>query len=134
MATTTLLSFLLVSALWGCTNPLIKRGSRADAVYTRRDNSVKEWLAQALHWIRNWQFVVPFLLNQSGSVAFVHLLASAEISSAVPICNSLTFVFTAITSRVLGEVPRRPLWTYTGVALILAGVFVCFQAKALEPR
>ncbi|TYZ59889.1 hypothetical protein PybrP1_009202 [[Pythium] brassicae (nom. inval.)] len=124
-----LLSFLFVGALWGCTNPLIKRGSAADLTYSRANNSPAEFLRQLLHWIKNWRFVVPFVLNQSGSAAYVYLLGSAEISSAVPICNSLTFVFTAITSRLLGEAPKRPIWTYTGMVLILLGVLICFDSK-----
>jgi hypothetical protein len=130
----TLLSFLLVGALWGCTNPLIKRGAacsrlsgvdwrplaalaRADErgmdrfaaagsaterMYARRDNSLRELGKQALHLVKNWrvrrrlvlregrmgrrshvtlcvcawQFVLPFALNQSGSVAYVALLGS----------------------------------------------------------
>ncbi|GAB9464915.1 hypothetical protein Gpo141_00002337 [Globisporangium polare] len=126
----TLLSFLVVGALWGCTNPLIKRGSAADVTYTRKSNSLAEFLQQLLHWAKNWRFIVPFALNQSGSVAYVYLLGSTEISNAVPICNSLTFVFTAITSRLLGEKPKRPAWTYAGMVLILLGVLICFNSKA----
>uniref|UniRef100_H3HB45 BCNT-C domain-containing protein n=1 Tax=Phytophthora ramorum TaxID=164328 RepID=H3HB45_PHYRM len=74
-------------------------------------------------------FVLPFALNQSGSVVYVYLLGSADISNAVPICNSLTFVFTAITSRLLGEKPQRPASTYTGMVLILLGVAICFNSK-----
>uniref|UniRef100_K3WLG6 EamA domain-containing protein n=1 Tax=Globisporangium ultimum (strain ATCC 200006 / CBS 805.95 / DAOM BR144) TaxID=431595 RepID=K3WLG6_GLOUD len=125
----TFLSFLFVGALWGCTNPLIKRGSAEDLTYTRKDNSFAEFVCQLVHWVKNWRFVVPFALNQSGSIAYVHLLGSAEISNAVPICNSLTFVFTAITSRLLGEKPKRPVWTYSGMVLILLGVVICFNSK-----
>ncbi|KAG7388570.1 hypothetical protein PHYPSEUDO_012207 [Phytophthora pseudosyringae] len=107
-AVSTLLSFLFVGALWGCTNPLIKRGSNDDVMYTRKDNSVGEFVQQLVGLVKNWQFVLPFALNQSGSVVYVFLLGSADISNAVPICNSLTFVFTAITSRLLGEKPQRP--------------------------
>ncbi|KAG6969114.1 hypothetical protein JG688_00005469 [Phytophthora aleatoria] len=104
----TLLSFLIVGALWGCTNPLIKRGSNDDVMYTRKDNSVGEIVKQLVGLVKNWQFVLPFALNQSGSVVYVYLLGSTDISNAVPICNSLTFVFTDITSRLLGEKPQRP--------------------------
>ncbi|RLN65948.1 hypothetical protein BBJ29_007098 [Phytophthora kernoviae] len=129
--TSTLLSFLFVGALWGCTNPLIKRGKRSDddTMYARKDNSVQEFAKQVVHLMKNWQFVLPFILNQSGSVVYVYLLGSAEISNAVPICNSLTFVFTAITSRLLGEKPQRPISTYTGMVLILLGVVICFNSK-----
>ncbi|OWZ17810.1 putative membrane protein [Phytophthora megakarya] len=125
----TLLSFLFVGALWGCTNPLIKRGSNDSVMYTRKSNSVGEFGKQLIGLVKNWQFVLPFALNQSGSVVYVYLLGSADISNAVPICNSLTFVFTAITSRLLGEKPQRPVSTYTGMFLILLGVAICFDSK-----
>ncbi|EGZ21141.1 hypothetical protein PHYSODRAFT_490822 [Phytophthora sojae] len=128
-ALTTLLSFLFVGALWGCTNPLIKRGSDADVMYTRKDNSLEEMKKQLLDLMKNWQFLLPFALNQSGSVAYVFLLGSTDVSNAVPICNSLAFVFTAITSRLLGEQPQRPISTYTGMTLILTGVAICFDSK-----
>ncbi|KAG6611498.1 Uncharacterized protein family UPF0546 [Phytophthora cinnamomi] len=128
-ALTTLLSFLFVGALWGCTNPLLKRGSNADRMYIRKDNSLKEIVKQLLSLLKNWQFLLPFALNQSGSVAYVFLLGATDVSNAVPICNSLSFVFTAVTSRLLGEKPPRPMSTYTGMLLILVGVAICFDSK-----
>ncbi|KAI9905563.1 hypothetical protein PsorP6_014062 [Peronosclerospora sorghi] len=118
-AVSTFLSFLLVGALWGCTNPLIKRGSHDDVMHSRNDNSIREFAKQLVGLLKNWRvrdinnFVLPFALNQSGSVVYVYLLGSAEISNAVPICNSLTFVFTALTSRLLGEKPKRPFCTWS---------------------
>ena len=47
--------------------------------------------------------MLPFLLNQLGSVVYVATLAGSDISLAQPICNSLATLFTAVTSRVLGE-------------------------------
>uniref|UniRef100_M4C2Y1 RxLR effector candidate protein n=1 Tax=Hyaloperonospora arabidopsidis (strain Emoy2) TaxID=559515 RepID=M4C2Y1_HYAAE len=127
----TLASFLIVGALWGCTNPFIKRGSNDDVMYTRKDNSMKEFTNQGIGVVKNWKFVLPFALNQSGSVVYVYLLGSADISHAVPICNSLTFVFTAITSRLLGEKPQRPICTYMGMALVLLGVAICFDSQTV---
>ncbi|KAK3710164.1 hypothetical protein QZH41_010554, partial [Actinostola sp. cb2023] len=48
-------------------------------------------------------YMIPFLLNQSGSVLFYLTLASADLSLAVPITNSLTFLFTILTGKLLGE-------------------------------
>ncbi|KFQ30273.1 Transmembrane protein 234, partial [Mesitornis unicolor] len=47
--------------------------------------------------------VVPFLLNQGGSVLFYLTLASADLSLAVPLCNSLAVIVTLVTGRILGE-------------------------------
>ncbi|CAI5727376.1 unnamed protein product [Peronospora effusa] len=132
-AVSTLVSFVFVGALWGCTNPFIKLGSNDHIMYTRKDNSIGEYVNQLVGLVKNWQFVLPFLLNQSGSVAYVYLLSSTDISNAVPICNSLTFVFTAITSRLLGEKLQRPASTYTGMLLILLGVAICFNSKQQMP-
>lgn len=98
-------------------------------MYIRKDNTIKEIVKQLVGLVKNWQFVVPFALNQSGSVFYVYLLGSADISNAVLICNSLTFVFTAITSRLLGDKPQCPISTYTGMVLILLGVAICFNSK-----
>ncbi|DAZ96489.1 TPA: hypothetical protein N0F65_008356 [Lagenidium giganteum] len=109
----------------------MKKGARTNegAPYIRKDNSLPEFGKQVVGFAKNWRFILPFALNQSGSAAYVYLLGSSDISNAVPICNSLTFVFTAITSRLMGEKPRRPAWTYGGMVLILAGVAICLNSK-----
>ncbi|XP_063810324.1 transmembrane protein 234 isoform X1 [Pseudophryne corroboree] len=52
---------------------------------------------------RTLKYIIPFLLNQSGSVVFYLTLVSAELSLAVPICNSLALVFTVMSGWILGE-------------------------------
>lgn len=74
------------------------------------------------------QFFVPFVVNQSGSVLYYYLLGSVDLSMAVPICNSLTFVFTALASRLLGEQQVGPR-IIGGMVCILAGVSVCVYSK-----
>lgn len=49
------------------------------------------------------QYLLPFLLNQCGSVLYFLTLQSTDLSLALPVSNSLTFVFTAITGWFLGE-------------------------------
>ncbi|OQR92591.1 hypothetical protein THRCLA_08670, partial [Thraustotheca clavata] len=123
-----LMSFVLVGALWGCTNPLLKQES-GGAVYKRKSNALTEYLFEFYCTLSNWKFIIPFALNQSGSVAFVYFLGSSDISMAVPISNSFTFVFTAITSRLLGEKPKHPMYTYCGMLCVLVGVAICFHSK-----
>ncbi len=53
-----------------------------------------------------------------------------DISSAVPVCNALSLVFTAATAAVLGERVDRPLQTLLGMLLVLAGLAVCVTSKA----
>lgn len=57
---------------------------------------------------------------------------SAEISLTVPICNSLTFVFTAVTSMVIGEAQYKPLQTAAGIALTVLGVAICVLSQQNE--
>ncbi|RLN91856.1 hypothetical protein BBJ28_00015879 [Nothophytophthora sp. Chile5] len=81
-------------------------GSQDSVMYSRKDNSIREFGKQAVQLARNWQvrsrhleehartgcwlipggkcgadrllqFVLPFALNQSGSVVYVYLLGSA---------------------------------------------------------
>ena len=129
-------SFALVGALWGCTNPLLKEGSSSSVRAAEEERSKQAEQQQEQHWLwsqlrlllgvlTNWRFVIPFAVNQSGSVVYVYLLGSSDISLAVPICNSLTFCFTAITSFMLGEKLGDPVKTFSGIALVLIGVTLC---------
>jgi hypothetical protein len=128
-----------VASVWGGTNPLLKRGNESTrAVSPSGSGPLVDALRQVLATLLNWRFSVPFLVNQSGSFLYVYLLGKSEISMAVPICNSLTILFTALASWALGEEssrktnkggglasPRAAL----GTALILAGIAVCVAAK-----
>ena len=73
------LSMILVGALWGCTNPLLRKGS-VEVDENQRLSSLK-----ALLNVKIW---LPYLMNQSGSIVFYILLANTELSLAVPICNA----------------------------------------------
>ncbi|XP_071644892.1 transmembrane protein 234 homolog isoform X2 [Temnothorax longispinosus] len=78
--------------------------------------------------ITNLKYLLPFLVNQCGSVLYFLTLQSTDLSLAVPVSNSLTFVFTAITGWFLGEekVHRN---TYLGMMLILCGTTLCCWDK-----
>ncbi|NXK87969.1 TM234 protein, partial [Formicarius rufipectus] len=71
--------------------------------------------------------LLPFLLNQGGSLLFYLTLASTELSLAVPLCNSLALVVTLLTGRILGEelggkrAVAGMLLTILGVSLCVAG-------------
>ncbi|NXT27323.1 TM234 protein, partial [Syrrhaptes paradoxus] len=68
--------------------------------------------------------LVPFLLNQSGSLLFYLTLASADLSLAVPLCNSLALIVTVVTGRMLGEDigGKRAV---AGMLLAVVGVALC---------
>ncbi len=103
-----MLSFIFVGALWGCTNPLLKKGSDAGPPHIPHPNAFKNFFLEIVHLLSNWRFILPFLLNQLGSVAYVVTLGNSAISMAQPICNSLAVLFNCITARLLGEKPLTP--------------------------
>lgn len=125
---------VVVSFLWGLTNPWLKRTSSGiEQVQTHNSSSASLFsrlIYQFLFLIRRWQFLAAFLANQSGSLLFYLTLASADLSLAVPITNSLTLVFTALSGRFLfGEDPISAR-SQLGIALILLGVTLCATSKA----
>mmetsp|Transcript_5859 Transcript_5859/g.6694 ORF Transcript_5859/g.6694 Transcript_5859/m.6694 type:complete len:110 (-) Transcript_5859:5-334(-) len=66
--------------------------------------SFSVYIAQnLLSLFMDWRFVLPFTLNQSGSLLYYILLGSSELSMAVPICNITTFMFTIVSGLMLGE-------------------------------
>jgi hypothetical protein len=105
--TTTMLSwnelgaFVLVGALWGCTNPLLRAGSQSED--STQKSKPQGFFAEIKALLTNWRFLLPFALNQCGSVAYVATLGSSAISMAMPICNSLALFFNCVTSRLMGE-------------------------------
>uniref|UniRef100_A0A8C5LUK9 Transmembrane protein 234 n=1 Tax=Leptobrachium leishanense TaxID=445787 RepID=A0A8C5LUK9_9ANUR len=102
LSATDLLSLILVSILWGATNPFLRKGAEG-LERVKEQRSVRQFLSEARFLVSNWRYVIPFMLNQSGSVVFYLTLASAELSLAVPVCNSLALVFTTVTGKLLGE-------------------------------
>ncbi|RKP33359.1 hypothetical protein BJ085DRAFT_24971, partial [Dimargaris cristalligena] len=63
-------------------------------------------------------------LNLSGSMVYYYTLGKSDLSLAVPITNSLTFVFTALAGYLLGEdIGSKKTWL--GMSLVVAGVALC---------
>ena len=120
------LCLAVVAALWGGTNPLIKKaGKGIDKIH--RQTAISQFLAELHFLMFNWRYMAAFLLNQSGSVLFYVSLASADLSLAVPLANSLTFVFTTVSSLALGERIRKETWV--GALFVAAGVALCVCSK-----
>ncbi|XP_055705108.1 transmembrane protein 234 homolog [Phlebotomus papatasi] len=121
-------SLVLVGFLWGATNPLIKKGSQG-IQHVEANSKIQKLFLEIKFIITRWQYWIPFLLNQSGSLVYFLTLQNTELSLAVPVANSLTFVFTAITAKILGEqqLHTREL---LGILLILTGTTVCMVDRA----
>ncbi|XP_034530387.1 transmembrane protein 234 [Notolabrus celidotus] len=116
-------SLLLVSALWGCTNPLLKRGTEG-IEHVAKTSRVAQLLAEAKFLFLNLRYLVPFLLNQSGSLVYYYTLSTTELSLAVPMANSLTFLCTLLTGKLLGE-EFGGKQAVAGMFLTMAGITLC---------
>ncbi|XP_028166871.1 transmembrane protein 234 homolog [Ostrinia furnacalis] len=120
---------VLTGALWGCTNPFIRQGTKG-----LRDVRAKGWLGQAVAEVSfllgNWRYVVPWLVNQSGSLAYLAAVQRAPLSLAVPAANSLAFAFTAVVGAAVGAEEPLDKGSILGVVLIVAGTALCCLDKA----
>ena len=104
---TSLLCYLLVGMLWGCTNPFIKRAqhssssSSSSSSLPSHKNTTNTSSTTTINIIKRLfndpKVYIPYGINQSGSFLFYFLLSREPVSRAAPICNALTFIFTAIT-------------------------------------
>ena len=132
------LSMILVGAFWGCTNPLLRKGtvevtsSNDSENADQKSESEASFLASFLKAFLNIKVWLPYVLNQSGSLVFYILLAKSDISMAVPICNAMALLFSFVTSILLGEPIKNPLRTAVGASLILIGVTICVSSKEQE--
>ncbi|XP_070556003.1 transmembrane protein 234 homolog [Ptychodera flava] len=122
----------VVAFLWGATNPLIKQGS-AGIDKIQKSNAVWQFVAEIIFLATNWKYIVPFLINQSGSLVYYLTLASADLSLAVPVTNSLTFIFTTLTGKLLGEnIGNKE--TYIGMVFVVADVSLGIMDRAFTTK
>lgn len=108
--------YILVASLWGCTNPFIKNAQ--EAINSHEDSKDKsngtdpicdgkpstftsKFIASNFNKLKGLfthpQLFLPYIINQLGSLVYYAMLSKEPISRANPICNSMTFLFTAIT-------------------------------------
>lgn len=125
---TPIAGYLIVGILWGCSNPFIKHAQAENTEHGRSDsNKEKSTSFDSLYrMFTKPRVLLPFLVNQSGSFVYYYLLSSEPVSRASPICNSLTFLFTATTGYVcFGEEVRYPFLLVIGIIAVLTGVLIC---------
>lgn len=125
-------SLLLVGALWGCTNPMIRKG--ALEVAENMDPKNDQQFLSAVKKFKNFRVWLPYVLNQAGSVVYYILLASSDLTLAVPICNGLALVFSCLTSVVLGEQVDKPFRAFLGAALVMLGTALCMITQQDKQR
>jgi drug/metabolite transporter (DMT)-like permease len=121
---TAILGYALVGVLWGCSNPFIKR-AQSESQSEKADTKSPSIVASITRLMTNPRMFFPFLINQSGSFVYYYMLSSEPVSRASPICNALTFLFTAVTGYLwFGEEVRNPVLLCLGVLAVLIGVFI----------
>ncbi|XP_014235390.1 transmembrane protein 234 homolog [Trichogramma pretiosum] len=122
-----IIGLVTVALFWGVTNPFMKKGAKGiDSI--KSSSPVDQFFKDVYFLVTTVKYMVPFVVNQIGSLLYVFLLQQTDLSLTVVVVNSLTFLFTAVTGSFLGEakVHRN---TYLGAALILTGTTLCCMDK-----
>nr|XP_061799035.1 transmembrane protein 234-like [Nerophis lumbriciformis] len=117
------LGLLLVSVLWGCTNPFLRRGTEG-IEHVDKKGKVAQFLAEVKFLFFNLKYLIPFVLNQSGSLVYYYTLSTTDLSLAVPVSNSLTFLWTLVTGKLLGE-NLGGKQAVAGMFLTMVGITLC---------
>jgi drug/metabolite transporter (DMT)-like permease len=136
-----ILPLFLVAICWGATNPFIKRGASGLSAITLQHASstvLARTTAELLYLLRTPSYLIPLLINLSGSSVYYYTLGDSgiknghlnriEVSIAVPVANGLTFGLTAITGILIGEDfgGTRAIF---GAFLTIFGVLLCVIGK-----
>ncbi|XP_034015206.1 transmembrane protein 234 [Thalassophryne amazonica] len=122
-----LLCLLSVSVLWGCTNPFLKKGTEGIEKVTKA-NKVSQLLAELKFLFLNLKYLIPFLLNQSGSLVYYYTLSTTELSLAVPVANALAFLCTLLTGKLVGEEFGGKQAVF-GMFLTMMGIMLCIVSS-----
>ena len=123
---TPIVGYFTVGILWGVTNPFIKRAAATKTTAAVPPTGNKSHLSTLRHFCTEPKIFVPFLVNQTGSLVFYYLLSKEPVSRTAPICNAITFTFTALTGYVfLKEEIRSPILLAIGSLLVVLGTYFC---------
>ena len=101
---------IVVGIIWGSTNIMLEKGSKNSLNFS----FLPEFLNTFLHPF----FLVPFGLNQLGSLLYYYQLGQVQLKLAVPLANSISFMVTALLSK-------NSTKTYIGGGLIMLGAAFC---------
>jgi multidrug transporter EmrE-like cation transporter len=130
--------FAVVGILWGCTNPFIKDAQKSAKSQTsqiqEQHHRNESTFASLKRFLTEPAMFVPYIVNQLGSlVFFLYVVPRQPISVASPICNSLSFVFTAITSYgYFGEDPQSWRYLLLGIVCVLLGSYICMESERTQ--
>ena len=125
-----ILPMMTVALVWGVTNPLMKRG--AALTLQKKEsypgNCMLRILLEVLQLFCGASYLMPFAVNQCGSLLFYYwLIAPSEeskLSVVIPTVNALTFVFTAIFAYFFNSENLFNVRKILGLAMIVTGVYL----------
>ena len=107
-----ILWILLVGIIWGSTNVYMEKGTKQSLNLSYLPNFLNTFLHP--------KFLIPYLLNQTGSILYYFQLGQVPLKLAVPLANSVTFLVTTLLSK-----PKTR--TFIGGAFIIAGISLCLS-------
>lgn len=116
---------IVVGLMWGCTNPLVKRGS--EQVQQKQDKlSNPHALSSLLLHLTTPSFIIPQLVNLSGSVLFATQLGGAVLSVVVPLTNGIALAANAVMDVLMGS-KYQLQYLLPGLILVTLGFILCTQ-------
>lgn len=77
------------------------------------------------------QYLVPFVLNQSGSLLYIYALQFNSLSVSVLLANSIALLATSVTSLMVEKI-NIGMRTYVGAILITIGTSICVISQKNE--
>lgn len=132
------IGIFLTALCWGITDPLLKHfGSTRKTEDQQSENKNYGFLVNLItdivSLLKNWKYLLTFVINQFGSVLFVWTLGQSQVSLAIPLTNSLKFIVTFCTGQLLGE--KKPSKTSIfGLFLIISGILLQIYDKELADQ
>eukprot|EP01124_Arcella_intermedia_P024664 TRINITY_DN4216_c0_g1_i1.p1 TRINITY_DN4216_c0_g1~~TRINITY_DN4216_c0_g1_i1.p1 ORF type:complete len:134 (+),score=15.97 TRINITY_DN4216_c0_g1_i1:48-449(+) len=121
-------SLFVVALLWGISNPFMKIGTRGLGQLKKTNSFFWDLLQEYYYMLTSPIYLTALLVNISGSVLFYYALSNQQISQIVTITNSLTYLVTTVTSKLLGEQGINK-YTYIGMCFVILGVSICVVSK-----
>jgi uncharacterized membrane protein len=116
----------VVSFLWGGTNPFLKDASTKVQKELEKVQN-KRWYTEQLTLLSRIDYLLPLILNLCGSSAFYYFLKDSDLSIAVPVSNTLTFMMTTLVGKLVFDEPVKLQSALIGTILITVGTALCSQ-------
>lgn len=132
------LQIIVVSLLWGTTNPYINKHTNNNNSSNEKQqhnddlqnnikqkNIIQRTIYDMQQLVTNYKFIFFYVINQLGSIYYISMLSTVPISILSPCCNSITFIITAVASYIIGENININKYTIIGSILIITGFVLC---------